>query len=198
MNNVTLSYFDFPGGRGEDCRIALHIAGVPFEDDRIGRDWPQRKPGTPFGALPVLTIDGRQLGQSNAILRLIGSQYGLHPSDPFEAARHDAVMDFVEDLRNNFNTATSKDPEEKKLRRETFANGYFTQWCEHVEAQITGPFFGGETLSVADLKVFVGLNFYLNGAADHVPTDIPNAFPKLMALHAAVAAHPGVVGWYAR
>ena len=27
---VTLSYFDFSGGRGEPCRMALHLAGVGF------------------------------------------------------------------------------------------------------------------------------------------------------------------------
>lgn len=33
----TLTYFDFDGSRGLECRLALHVAGVPFQDVRIGR-----------------------------------------------------------------------------------------------------------------------------------------------------------------
>jgi len=32
---LKLSYFDFPGGRGEPARLALNLAGIPFEDYRI-------------------------------------------------------------------------------------------------------------------------------------------------------------------
>ena len=39
------------------------------------------------------------LAQTNAILVLIGRAYGLHPTDGFEAARHEAMMQHVEDLR---------------------------------------------------------------------------------------------------
>src|SRR2546422_974663 len=95
-----LTYFDAATSRGEECRLALHVAGLPFEDERLTRDqWAARKASTPFGALPVLAIDGRQLAQSNAILRFIGSQHGLHPVEPFEAALHESLMCAVEDLR---------------------------------------------------------------------------------------------------
>jgi glutathione S-transferase len=46
------------------CRWAV----IPFEDDRVPpSEWEQRKPNTPFGALPVLEVDGQTLAQSNAI-----------------------------------------------------------------------------------------------------------------------------------
>ena len=49
MPKLKLTYFDFHGGRGEPARLALSIAGIPFEDDRVpGPDWPRRKPSTPF------------------------------------------------------------------------------------------------------------------------------------------------------
>lgn len=35
MSKPKLTYFDAPASRGEECRLALHIAGVPFEDNRI-------------------------------------------------------------------------------------------------------------------------------------------------------------------
>ena len=34
MNKLKLTYFDFPGGRAEPTRLALHIGGVAFEDYR--------------------------------------------------------------------------------------------------------------------------------------------------------------------
>src|SRR5947209_17181191 len=111
-----LTYFDSAASRGEECRLALHIAGLPFEDERLKADqWPGRKASTPFGALPVLTVDGRQLAQSNAILRFIGSQHGLHPSEPFEAALHEALLCAVEDLRTRMGPIIRiKDEVEKK------------------------------------------------------------------------------------
>src|SRR5260370_31184885 len=78
-----LTYFDAAASRGDECRLALHVAGLSFEDERLNRDqWTLRKASTPFGALPVLTAHGRPLPQSNAILRFIGSPPGLHPCEP--------------------------------------------------------------------------------------------------------------------
>src|SRR5262245_55954367 len=98
----TLTYFDISASRGEECRLALHVAGVDFDDRRIKRDeWMALKPNTPFGSLPVLDVEGRgELAQSNAILGFIGRSHGLHPTDPFEAARHDAILAAVEELRS--------------------------------------------------------------------------------------------------
>jgi glutathione S-transferase len=101
MTKPKLTYFDAPTSRGEECRLALHIAGVAFDDIRLKREeWPALKPTTPFGSLPLLEMPGQPpLGQSNAILALIGRLNGLHPTDLFEAARHEAMMGHVEDLR---------------------------------------------------------------------------------------------------
>ena len=41
MAKPRLIYFDAPVSRGEECRLALHLAGVDFEDVRIKFDaWP--------------------------------------------------------------------------------------------------------------------------------------------------------------
>jgi glutathione S-transferase len=66
----------------------------------------------------VLEVGGRTLAQSNAILGFIGRSYGLHPSDPWEAAKHEALMNVCEELRHVVGrTLTIKDPEEKKTDR---------------------------------------------------------------------------------
>src|SRR5690349_8472209 len=102
MSKPKLVYFDAPVSRGEECRLALHVAGVDFQDVRIKREeWAALKPTTPFGGLPVFEVAGHApLAQSNAILVLIGRAHGLHPKDNFEAARHEAILAYAEELRH--------------------------------------------------------------------------------------------------
>jgi len=200
MPPFTLTYFDNASSRGEECRLALFVAGVPFTDERLkGSEWEQRKAATPFGALPVLTSDGHPpLAQSNAILRLVGTLHGLHPQDPWEAARHESVMGAVEDFRVRLNPSRRLPPEERKRAREELARGFFQEWGGHVEAQIKEPFLGGKDLQVSDLKLFVALTPVMKGLIDHIPADVFKAFPKLVRHHQAVSSHPKVVAWYAR
>ena len=194
-----ISYFDFPGGRGEDCRLALHIAGVDFEDDRIkGPAWGEMKAGTPMGKLPVLTIDGRQVAQSNAILAYLGREHGLHPADAFEAARHESVMMYVEDFRAQIAQDTSADDEDdKREKRIAFADGYMNDWAERVERQIAGPFFAGDDINVVDLKISGLIGWFKRGGVDHIGADYFDRFPKLTALYDAVHSHERVADWYA-
>ena len=201
MTQPTLTYFDIATSRGEECRLALFLAGVPFTDERLnGPQWEERKASTPFGALPVFTQDGRPpLAQSNAILRMLGSQHGLLPADAWESARHEAVMCSVEEMRARLGpTGRLKDPDEKKRAREALATGFFPEWGGQIEKQISGPFLGGSGLSVADLKLFVAMTPLLEGKIDHVPPDTFKPFSRLRALVEAVKAHPKVAAWYAR
>ncbi len=203
MNKPKLTYFDAPVSRGEECRLAFHVAGVDFEDKRVQRaDWPALKPTTPFGSMPVLEMPGQPpLGQSNAILTLIGRLHGLHPTDLFEAARHEAIMQHVEDLRANVApTLRISDPAEKKAAREQLAATYLPTWAANAEKHIrgAGPFFGGTALNVADIKLYSAVRWFNSGTVDHIPATIFEAFPKLVRVHDAVKEHPRVKAWYAR
>lgn len=202
MAQTTLTYFDFPGSRGEECRLALHLAGVPFTDERLqGPAWQERKPLTPFGALPVLTVEGHPpIAQSNTILRLIGREHGLHPGEAWAAAREEAMMEAVEDMRAKMGPiARIKDEAEKRRLREEAAQGYLPEWAAKVDAQLgDGPFASGAAIHVVDLKLFVALGPFLRGTIDHVPPTVFDGAPKLLRLVAAVKDHPGVQAWYAR
>lgn len=200
MPTYTLSYFDFHGGRGEDCRLALHLAGADWADDRVkGATWGERKPATPFGAMPVLEVAGRgTIAQSNAILVYLGRTFGLHPTDPFEAARHEMLMHAAEDLRTRLTPSLAiSDPDAKKAAREALATDTIPAWGAQVEAQLgDGPFVGGDALNVADLKLHVLYKWFASGTLDHIPTDVLSGCPKLTGIYEAVKAHPGVVAYY--
>lgn len=201
MTTLKLIYFDFPGGRGEDCRLALHLADQPFEDVRIKfPSWAEHKPGTPFGALPVLEVEGKgRLAQSNAILTYIGRRWDLHPSDPWRAAQHEAIMAAVEDARGKVGDTLQLDADAKKQRREELSTGYLADWGRRIEALLgDGPLLEGNRISVADLKLFVFVQWFASGALDHLPKDQFASCPKLERLTAAVKSHPRVAQWYAR
>ena len=180
MPKLKLTYFDFHGGRGEPARLALSISGIPFEDDRVaGADWPTRKPDTPFGALPVLEVDGQTLAQSNAINRYVGKLTDLYPADAWQAALCDEVMEAVEDINGPLPF-------------------YLTRLQQRLETK-GGRYFAADRLTVADLKVFVLIRQLKSGVLDHVPADLPdNVAPKLVEHYEGVRNDPRVQAYYAK
>ena len=195
--STTLTYFDFDGSRGLECRLALSVAGIPFTDHRLDREqWREARPGLPFGALPVLTEGDRTIAQSTAILNYVGRGHGLHPSDPWTAAEHDALMHSVEDLRHKVPGTRGMDEDEKKKLREEFAAGWLTRWARTVNERVQGPFLQGDELNVADLKLYVILRAYLSDGYDHIPAAFFDAYPALKGLVDAVDAHPAVVDYW--
>jgi glutathione S-transferase len=201
MTRPKLTYFDTPRSRGEECRLALVLAGVDFEDNRIAHNaWPALKPTTPFGSLPVFEVPGKPaVSQSNAILAHIGRRYGLLPTDEWEALRLESLLSAAEDLRHAVSkTFGIQDPEELKRKRAELVEGPITTWAISMEKQIVGPFASGPQISVADVKVFVVAGWLKSGALDHVPSDVLSKFPKLEKLHDSVKQNAKVAAWYAR
>ncbi|VDP35371.1 unnamed protein product [Soboliphyme baturini] len=91
-----LTYFDIKG-LGEPIRLLFAYVGQPYEDVRVTIEhWPKVKPSKdmPFGQVPLLEVDGKQLTQSACIMRYLGEQFGEYPpavaSDMFSIHRSDA------------------------------------------------------------------------------------------------------------
>jgi len=201
MTKPKLIYFDAPVSRGEECRLALHLAGVEFDDVRIdSAAWPAMKGETPYGGLPVLELPGcPPLAHSNAILVLIGRRHGLHPADDIEAARHEGMMQHVEDLRARVTPTIRMADAEKKAAREAIVAEFLPAWAQSSERNICGgPFFGGATIQVVDLKIHMAVRWFIGGKVDHIPATIFAGYPKLMGVHDAVRDHAGVKAWYAK
>lgn len=196
-----LTYFDAPVSRGEECRLALHLAGVEFEDNRLSREqWLAFKPHTPFGSVPTLELPGHpMLAQTNAILVLIGRRYGLHPTDDFEAARHEAVMHHVEDLRAHVGPTLRMGGEDKQRVREELVASYLPTWGAATERQLgIGPFFAGDKLHVVDIKLWSIVRWFAGGVVDHIPATVFAGFPKLTGVYEAVRDDARVKARYAK
>jgi glutathione S-transferase len=201
MTKPKLTYFDAPVSRGEECRLALHLAGIDFDDVRINAAaWAAMKEDTPYGGLPILELPGhRPLAHSNAILAMIGRLHALHPSEAFEAARHEGMMQHVEDLRGVVGPTIRMAEPEKKAAREAIVAGFLPAWARSAEKNILGePFFGGAKLNVVDLKLHMAVRWFIGGKVDYIPATIFSRCPKLVRVHDAVRDDPGVKSWYAK
>ena len=203
MAKMKLTYFDFHGGRGEPARLALSMGGIAFDDDRVPFDeWERRKANAPFGALPVLEVDGQSVAQSNAINRYVGKLADLYPSDPWQAALCDEAMEAVEDIVSQIVPTLFLPEKEKKARREALVEGpipfYLTRLQQRLEAH-GGRYFAGDRLSVADLKIFMLIRQLKSGVLDHVPADLPDSVaPKLVEHYERVKNDPRVKAYYAK
>jgi len=118
----------FPGRmRAEFIRYIFAYSGTPYEEVSIGfEEWYSTlKQKMPMNTLPVLELpDGRQLSQSLAISRYLGTEFGLISKDPYENAMGDQLVGAIEDIypvyyRDYVRAAFAKD-EEKKSKH--FAN----------------------------------------------------------------------------
>ncbi|MEZ4266441.1 MAG: glutathione S-transferase family protein [Myxococcota bacterium] len=202
MPKLRLTYFDFHGGRGEPARLALTLGGVAFEDRRVALpDWRALKSEMPLGALPVLEVDGYPLTQSNAINRYVGGLTGLYPTDPWQAALCDEVMESVEDISSKVSATFGMTAEARKTQRESLATGPIPLFLARLSDQLRergDRYFVEDRLTVADLKVFAWVRHLRSGALDHIDAGIVELHaPNLCAHQARVAAEPGIAAWYA-
>ena len=109
------------------------------------------------------------------------------------------MMQHVEDLRGVVGPTIRMPDAEKKAAREAIAADYLPAWARAAEKNIgAGPFFGGATINVVDLKLHMAVRWFSGGKVDHIPATIFEAYPKLMRVHDAVRDHPAVKSWYTK
>ncbi|CAB02288.1 glutathione transferase [Caenorhabditis elegans] len=104
MPSYKLTYFAVRG-LAEPARLLFHLAGVPFEDERLtfgDGSWEKLKDKTPMGQMPVLNVDGFEIPQSAAITRYLARKFGFAGKTPEEEAWVDAVVDQFKDFFGEF------------------------------------------------------------------------------------------------
>lgn len=202
MSKYKLTYFDIDGGRAEPIRIALHTAGIDFEDNRISFDqFADMRLTTRFNSVPVLEIDGAQITQSNALSRYIGKMTGLYPTDDLQALYCDEVLGALEDLTHYIVRTFGLEGEEFKLAREKLVEGWMSTYLRGLEQLLIrggGKYFADNQLTIADLRAFVDTRSLSSGFLDYVPTDIVQRLaPGLFEHQARIVADPRVAAYYA-
>lgn len=202
MSLYRLTYFDIQGGRAEPIRIALHAAGIDFEDNRISfDDFSQMRSGTRFNSVPVLEIDGAQITQSNALSRYIGKMAGLYPTDDLQALYCDEVLGALEDLTHYIVRTMGLQGEELRLAREQLVDGWMTTFLRGLDQLLIrggGKYFANNQLTIADLRAFVQTRSLCSGILDHVPTDlVSRVAPGLFEHKERINADPVVRAYYA-
>ena len=202
MPKLRFTYFDIKGSRGQVSRLLFDLADLEAEDVRLGfQEFVAMKNEFPFGAVPVLEVDGQAISQSNGINRYLGKIAGLYPSDPLQAALCDEIMDAVEDVTNKVQvTLYIKDEEEKKAARLALAEGPIPFYLKRIAKRLEergGSYFADGRLTIADLKVFVWVKGLGSGVLDHLPTDLVQSHaPSLLKHHDMVWALPKVQAHY--
>ncbi|MEJ2360171.1 MAG: glutathione S-transferase [Gammaproteobacteria bacterium] len=194
MSNIlslSLRYFPFPGRAGP-IRDALNIGGIKFEDVHIPPDEfrQRRKAGEfPFGGLPVLDIESTQgkvcAAQSNAILRFAGRLSGLYPvDDPVKALKVDEAMDMGEDINALLGPSLHEADEAKRMAmRKTLAEETLPFWAACFEKLLNANgntgFIVGDSLTVADLKLYWIIEWLTCGMLDGIPTSLVDSYPAI-------------------
>jgi len=200
MANYKLTYFDMDGGRAEPVRIALHAAGIEFDDERISfPQFMEKRQGLRFTSVPVLEIDGTVVTQSNAMARFVGKKAGLYPEDDLQALYCDEAMGAIEDLLHSIVQTFGLEGDELKAARQKLVDGWLTVFLKGLNELLDrgGDYFADNRLTVGDLKVSGITHWLLSGQLDHVPTDlVEHVAPKLIAHEQRVANDPVVVAYY--
>lgn len=202
MPGYKLTYFDFDGGRGEPIRIAFHVAGIDFEDNRISfPEFSEMRQGTRFNSIPVLEIDGAAVTQSNAISRYVGKMAGLYPADDLQALYCDEVLGAIEDVSHHIGRTIGMQGEELQLAREKLVDGWLSihlRGMDELLARGGGQYFADNSLTVADLKAFVETRWLRSGSLDYVPANlVQRVAPGLVEHQERIESDPRVVAYYA-
>ncbi|WP_299194436.1 glutathione S-transferase family protein [uncultured Amphritea sp.] len=201
MKKIKVTYFDIDGGRAEPIRLALHCLGQDFEDYRFQfSEFAEVRKGTPFGQVPVVELNGEQITQSNALCRYFGKQAGLYPEDDYQALLCDEVMDVVEDISHKLSATMTMTGEALRNAREQLV-GPLTTYLKWLGARLIkqgGEYFAENRLTIADLKVFVVVQWLGSGMLDHLPaTLVQDCAPELLAHLDRVTSDPKIKSYYA-
>jgi len=220
-SKIKLTYFDIEGA-AEKCRLAFALAGIPFEDERVGfQTWTEVKPKTPYGQLPLLQIeDGEVKTQSDAILRYAASidpTGSLYPQDKlFEI---EECLGLIADLQNSWSPKIyvsmkpkaygyaegfSKTEDGKALvenMRKEWVDKDLPVFLSYIETKLVkngGAFLcGGDKPTIVDCCLVPLLRGFTKGHIDHVDTEcIRKNSPKLAEYVERFCALPSIKGRY--
>ena len=189
-------------GRAEQIRLLLALTGTQFTDTGVA-DWPNLKPKTPLGQLPLL-IDrsGAEefvIPQSAAIMRHLARSLGAYGDSEREAVLADVLADTVQDIRAKFVpiafAARYNPPADTVAKYWSEVLPHNVQLLEKLLSRSTKPeagFFAGARPTYADIMVFD----LLDGHVTMRPSCLDGS-AALKAFMARIAARPALAHYRA-
>jgi len=191
------------GGRGEAIRLAFHVGGVEYVEENVDfQSWGAKKSSTPFGSIPVLTVDGKQLAQTNSILRYVGRLGHIYPADDaWASAKVDELCDAVEDHFGVFFGVMfgglNAEQQKAKFEELTKEGGSIHNWAHNLDKVIAtngGSHAVGNHITTADCKI---ASAAANWKAPGFPADFLDHFPHIKKSVDSVNNHPKVQAYHA-
>ena len=179
--------------------IALRAKDVRFEVTYINL---REKPDwfldiSPHGKVPVLSVGGRPLFESNAIAEFLDEMVPprLHPEDSFKRARNRAWTDFVPDFAAALGGVYYAGDDTALANGIEVARGRLARLEEALarERGNDGPYFNGAELCLVDAAYAPFLRRYAF-VETRLGCGLLNEFPLVQAWSDALAADERVIG----
>eukprot|EP00747_Dinoflagellata_sp_TGD_P190857 gnl/TRDRNA2_/TRDRNA2_53393_c0_seq1.p1 gnl/TRDRNA2_/TRDRNA2_53393_c0~~gnl/TRDRNA2_/TRDRNA2_53393_c0_seq1.p1 ORF type:complete len:230 (-),score=41.33 gnl/TRDRNA2_/TRDRNA2_53393_c0_seq1:99-788(-) len=207
-SSLKVYWWDAPGRGGEPARLALTVAGLPFEDVRVsftGNVWQsEHKHRAPWGKMPLLEVDGEMLAESGAILRYLAPLCKMAPESSWQQAKMDEFLDvIITDLEASAMFNGRKGDELVAARAEAAKPGsVFHEWLGKIDAKLAANESGfavGDALTMADIKLFCETSAMVSGFYDGFPGDesLYSTYPHIQAHRTKIASIPAVKSYYA-
>ncbi|QDG74830.1 glutathione S-transferase family protein [Labrenzia sp. PHM005] len=142
----------------------LEELGVDYERLDVGgpfggTDTPEFRAMNPLGLVPVLEEDGQSIAEAATILRYLMRKFGNHPADPMAAAQIERWADmsrqhiYVPLIPTIFLQKIRVTVEDRNNAAVAQAEAALKQAMAIFEANIKGPYFGGEELNLVDFQI---------------------------------------------
>ena len=216
---IKLTYFNIEGV-AEPVRLALALAGQEYEDDRIEFSaWKDTKATTPYGALPLMTVDdGPVRTQSMAMLRWVGTTCSktLYPADKLYQVEE--AIGVLEDINKawqpnlyislrphnyGYPEGFSKTDEGKELckkMRQTWIKDELPKYLDRIVGLLDRAdgwiVPGTSEPTIADCLAAAQLRTFTRGHVDHVDTQCLETHPKVVAYLQKFFDLPQIKGRY--
>lgn len=184
-----LTYFSVRG-RAQAFKYMCLDNGIEFTEETLSdfSKWPEMKPKTLFGQLPILHDGDFEVPQSNAILRHVARKHDLYGHDEKEKTMIDALNDQQEDVRVAYLTLIYKQYEAEK---ENFIKSIPEKLA--VFEKMLGKNGGGKGFFVGSKQSFVDYTIFdlLDNLAVLSPGCLAGT-PLLSAFHDRMSKRPNI------